>query len=32
MGLTIEECGVVGAGGGGFPTEVKLQRQCRSSS
>src|SRR5512145_3082087 len=25
MGLTIEECGVVGAGGGGFPTEVKLQ-------
>ena len=25
MGPTIEECGVVGAGGGGFPTEVKLQ-------
>ena len=25
MGLTVEECGVVGAGGGGFPTEVKLQ-------
>ena len=25
MGLTIEECGVVGAGGGGFPTDVKLQ-------
>ena len=25
MGLTLEECGVVGAGGGGFPTEVKLQ-------
>src|SRR5512134_2704730 len=25
MGLTIEECGVVGGGGGGFPTEVKLQ-------
>lgn len=27
MGLTLEECGVVGAGGGGFPTEVKLQAQ-----
>ena len=25
MGLTLEECGVVGAGGGGFPTEAKLQ-------
>jgi Na+-translocating ferredoxin:NAD+ oxidoreductase RnfC subunit len=24
MSLTIEECGVVGAGGGGFPTEAKL--------
>jgi Na+-translocating ferredoxin:NAD+ oxidoreductase RnfC subunit len=27
MGLSVEECGVVGAGGGGFPTEVKLQSQ-----
>jgi Na+-translocating ferredoxin:NAD+ oxidoreductase RnfC subunit len=27
MGLTLEECGVVGAGGGGFPTEVKLRAQ-----
>jgi Na+-translocating ferredoxin:NAD+ oxidoreductase RnfC subunit len=25
MALTVEECGVVGAGGGGFPTEVKLR-------
>ena len=25
MGLTLEECGVVGAGGGGFPTAGKLQ-------
>jgi Na+-translocating ferredoxin:NAD+ oxidoreductase RnfC subunit len=25
MSLTVEECGVVGAGGGGFPTEVKLR-------
>ncbi len=27
MGLTIEDCGVVGAGGGGFPTEAKLKAQ-----
>jgi Na+-translocating ferredoxin:NAD+ oxidoreductase RnfC subunit len=27
MALTLEECGVVGAGGGGFPTGAKLQAQ-----
>ena len=27
MALSLEECGVVGAGGGGFPTGAKLQAQ-----
>jgi Na+-translocating ferredoxin:NAD+ oxidoreductase RnfC subunit len=27
MALSLEECGVVGAGGGGFPTGAKLQTQ-----